>query len=307
MDRRDFLKKSAAIGLSGAATMTLGLNNPLWAATPAQNSNPFDLVAIKGGEPDTMFDEGMKALGSMRKFVKPNQKVVIKPNIGWDVTPLRGADTNPKLVAQIVKHCLDAGAKEVYVMDHTADVWTKCYKNSGIQRAAEDAGAKMVPANNKRYYHEVEIPDGKRLKKELVHELALDTDVLINVPALKHHISTKMALGMKNMMGIIWDRMYWHSNDLHQCIADFATFMPATLTVVDGYRILKRNGPMGVSDADSIVAKTQIISADPVAADAASTKIFGKNPADVGYIKHAHNAQIGTMDLSTLNIKRIKV
>jgi len=307
MDRRNFLKKSTALGFSGAASLALGLNNPLWAKAPMQNNTAYDLVAIKGGEPDLMFDRGMQALGGIRKFLKANQTVVIKPNIGWDVSPTRGADTNPKLVSQIVKHCLDAGAKDVYVLDHTADVWTKCYKNSGIQEAAENAGAMMVPANNKRYYHEIEIPSGKRLKKELVHELALETDVLINVPTLKHHISTKMALGMKNMMGIVWDRMYWHSHDLHQCIADFATNMPATLTVVDGYRILKRNGPMGTTDADSIIAKTQIISADPVAADAASTKVFGSDPAKVGYIKHANTMGVGTMDLASLNIKRIKV
>jgi len=84
-------------------------------------------VAIKGGEPDTMFDKGIAAFGGMQNFVKKGQKVVIKPNIGWDAVPEKGADTNPKLIGRIIQHCFNAGAKEVFVFDHTCDNWNRCY------------------------------------------------------------------------------------------------------------------------------------------------------------------------------------
>ena len=219
MDRRTFVKTTlGATALAGAAAAS-GRFSRLFAAVPPL---PYDLVAVKGGEPDAMFDAAIRELGGMSAFVHKGQKVVIKPNIGWDVSPERAGDTNPKLVSRIIRHCLDAGAKEVYVFDHTCDDWRRSYKNSGIEDAAKDAGAKVAPGHTEGYYHKVTVTGGKVLKEAQVHELILESDVFINVPVLKHHSSTQLTAGMKNQMGIVWDRGYWHKNDLHQCIADFA-------------------------------------------------------------------------------------
>ena len=171
------------------------------------------MVAVLGGKPEAMFDLGMQELGGMTSFVKKGQKVVVKPNIGWDRTPEYAANTHPMLVKRVVEHCFSAGAKEVYVFDHTCDNWVNCYKNSGIEKAAKDAGAKVVPAHNESYYQEVAIPSAKILKSAKVHELILEADVFINVPVLKNHESTMMTSAMKGMMGVVWDRGYWHRND----------------------------------------------------------------------------------------------
>lgn len=111
---------------------------------------------------------------------------------------------------------------------------------------------------------------------------------------------------MKNMMGVVWDRGYWHRNDLHQCIADYATYSKKpTLNIIDAYYMMKQNGPRGVSTADVAVMKSQILCTNMVVADAAAAKMFGLEPADVSYIKIADSMGVGTMDLSKLNIKRI--
>jgi len=303
MKRRDFLKS----GLLAGASVTLpGIYGNLFARTSSTTPPAYDLVAIKGGEPDVMFDEAIKVLGGINNFVKKNQKVLIKPNIGWDVVPERGANTHPKLVSQVVKHCINAGAKDVYVFDHTCDDWKRSYANSGIEKAVKDAGGTMVPGNSESKYQDVSINFGKSLTKTKVHELILDTDVFINIPILKNHASTKLTISMKNLMGVVWDRGYWHRNNLHQCIADYCTFAKKPmLNIVDAYYVMKQNGPRGVSSADISLMKSQIISTDIVAADAAAAKLFGMEPSDVGYIKIANSMKIGTMDLAKLNIKRI--
>ncbi|KAF0152462.1 MAG: hypothetical protein FD143_1100 [Ignavibacteria bacterium] len=303
MKRRDFLKS----GLLAGASVTLpGVYGNMLAQTSSTTPPAFDLVAIKGGEPDVMFDEAIKHLGGIKKFVKKNQKVLVKPNIGWDVVPERGANTHPKLVSRVVKHCFDAGAKEVYVFDHTCDDWKRSYANSGIEKAVKDAGGTMVPGNSESMYQEVSINFGKSLTKTKVHELILDSDVFINIPILKHHASTKLTICMKNLMGVVWDRGYWHRNNLHQCIADYCTYThKPLLNVVDAYYVMKQNGPRGVSAADISLMKSQIISTDMVAADAAAAKTFGLEPSDVSYIKIADSMKIGNMNLSKLNIKRI--
>ncbi len=305
MKRREFCKKSIQFGLSAGTFLAFGGKIKGFAAETPANISPFDLVAIKGGKPDKMFDRAIRSLGGMKHFVKPNQTVVVKPNIGWDVPPERAADTQPALVKQIVRHCLDAGAKDVYVFDHTCDKWSKCYANSGIERAAKDAGAKVVPGHTENYYHPVEIPDGKTLTHAKIHELVLESDVFINVPVLKNHGGAKLTIAMKNLMGVVWDRRFWHRNNLHQCIADYATFRKPDLNVVDAYYVMKRNGPRGLSSADLVTMKSQILCTDMVAVDTAAAKLFGMDPADVPYIRFAEQLGVGTMDLSKLKIDRI--
>jgi uncharacterized protein (DUF362 family) len=306
MDRRTFFRKGIGASLAASGLLS-GYYENLFASPYASPELPFDLIAVKGGEPDVMFRKGMEALGNIRAFVKKGQKVVIKPNIGWDVSPERAGNTNPKLVAEIVRHCKDAGASEVYVFDHTCDNWTRSYKNSGIEASVKDAGGKIAPAHTEGYYHEVAIPGGKELTKVKEHELILGADIFINVPVLKHHSSTQLTITMKNLMGNVWDRGTWHRNDLHQCIADFASFRKPTLNIVDAYAVMKQNGPRGVTQEDVVIMKSLLISTDMVAIDTAAAKLFGKNPSDVRYIQLAAEQKVGRMDLENLRIKRISV
>ncbi|MGA9294722.1 MAG: DUF362 domain-containing protein [Ignavibacteriaceae bacterium] len=303
MNRRNFIKKSFQTGLIAGTALSIGSYSKLFSVK--MQTDKFDLVAIKGKRPDVMFDEAIKYLGGMKSFIKKGQSVVIKPNIGWDTSPERAADTNPLLIKRIIKHCYEAGAKDVYVFDHTCDNWIRCYSNSGIESAVKDAGGKIVPANSESYYQEVDIKKGKNLNKALVHELILSSDVFINVPVLKEHGSAGLTVCMKNLMGAVWDRGYWHRNDLHQCIADFPLFRKPDLNIVDAYYIMKRNGPRGVSKDDLVEMKSQIISTDIVAADAAAAKLFGMNPDNISYIKIADQIKLGTKDLTKLSIKRI--
>ncbi len=303
MDRRTFFKKSIGASITMGAFLAAGKYDEIF----ADQLPLYDLVAIKGGEPDIMFDKGIEVLGGMKEFIMKGQKVVVKPNIGWDVATERAANTHPKLVSQIIKHCYQAGAKEVYVVDHTCDEWQRCYKNSGIEKATKDAGGKMVPGNSESYYQDVTISKGKSLTKAKEHEVILGADVFINVPILKSHSGTTLTIAMKNLMGNVWDRRYWHRNDLHQCIADFATYRKPNLNIVDAYYVMKANGPRGVSVEDVVTMKSQLISTDIVAVDAAATKLFGMKPENIDYIQIAADMKIGRKDLDKLNISRITV
>ena len=307
MKRRDFLFKGLGAGILAGSGLSLNGFSRIMGNPNAPEEGDFDLVAIKGTSPADMFDEGIKSLGGMSEFVKPGQSVVVKPNIGWDAVPERAANTNPELIGRIVKRCYEAGASSVSVFDNTCDEWKKCYANSGIEKEVEGNGGTLIPGNSESYYKDIEVSQGKSLTETKVHELILDSDVFINVPVLKSHSSAKLTIAMKNLMGVVWDRRWWHQNDLHQCIADYTTVYKPDLNVVDAYRVMKRNGPRGVSTEDVIMLDSMIISKDIVAADAAAAKLFGLEPEDIPYIAIADEMGIGTMDLSQLNIKRIKM
>lgn len=313
MDRREFLKAlalaGAAVTIKQSGAMTLMSQHFSQAAPAAGN---YDLVAVLGGEPAAMFNKAIAELGGIGRFVKRGQKVVVKPNIGWDKAPELAANTNPKLVAEIVRQCIRAGAKEVVVFDHTCDDWRKCYANSGIEAAAKAAGAKVLPGHEESYYKTVSLPQGKSLKSTKVHQAILDCDVWINVPVLKNHGGAKMSISMKNHMGIIWDRGYFHSHDLQQCIADVCTLSKApVLNVVDAYRLLKNNGPQGRSEADVVLSKGLFISQDIVAVDTAATSFFNQVRdmplSSVGHLAKGQELKLGTMGIDKLKVKRIKL
>ena len=305
MDRKDFLKTVATAGLAAAMPM---VENKDASARPEL---PCDLVAVLGGEPDEMFRRGIAELGGMEKFVQKGQTVVIKPNIAWDTAPEWAANTNPILVAEIVRAALEAGAKKVIVFDHTCDEWRKCYEHSGIEKAAKEAGASVIPGNDESAYREVELPKAKNLKKARIHEAILDCDVWINVPILKNHGGAKMSIAMKNLMGIVWDRQALHRNNLQQTIADLNTLDKApVLNIVDAYRVMKSNGPRGRSETDNVLSKALFLSPDVVAVDTAATKFFNQiekmTVEEVGHIGAGEELELGTTKLDTLRVKRIK-
>lgn len=302
MKRRDFLKNLGSGALAASALSLTPVSSLLASPAPDQ---AYDLVAVKNGEPAVMFDKAIASLGGMGTYVKKGQTVVLKPNIGWDAVPERAANTNPLLVKRIIEHCINAGAKAVYVFDNTCDNWQKCYTNSGIEKAVKDAGGTIINGKIESDYQTVQIPKGKKLKTAKVNKYILQSNVFINVPVLKSHGGAKLTIAMKNLMGIVWDRGFWHSNDLHQCIADFCTWKKPTLNVVDAYRVMKTNGPRGVSTADVVTMKSLLVSTDIVAVDAAATKLFGMEPDDIPYIVHAHTMKIGNKSLENRNINRI--
>jgi uncharacterized protein (DUF362 family) len=139
----------------------------------------------------------------------------------------------------------------------------------------------------------------------LVHELILEADVLINIPVLKHHFASQLTIAMKNLMGAVWNRSEYHAKGLHACIADFCLFRKPDLNVVDAYQVTMQRGPQNARPEDLELRKTLLLSPDIVAVDAAATKLFGKEPAQIQHIKLGHELQLGNMNLEELQVKRI--
>jgi uncharacterized protein (DUF362 family) len=306
LNRRDVIAKGLSLGLVAGGMLILG--RPDFLLAKEKPASLPDLAAVKNGEPDAMFQKAIELMGGMNSFVKKGQTVVVKPNIGFPRVPEVGATTNPLLVKTIIESCYAAGAKRVYVFDNvvtpTSGNARSCYKLSGIEEAARTARGIVVPVDDFSY-REVSIPGGKKLRTADVHSLILDCDVFINVPVLKHHSSAHLSIAMKNLMGVVKNRMEYHLTGLDQCIADFCLYRKPDLNIVDAYRVLMSQGPSGPSNpqyANVQMKKTLLISRDIVAVDAAAAKIFGKEPENIGYIKIAHAQKTGNMNLKELKI-----
>lgn len=302
--RRDFLKL-LALSAAGAALPALG-RGPLFAAGKKTEKLP-DLVGVKDGAPAQMFDAGIGALGGLSRFVKRGKTVLVKPNIGWSKTPNEGATTNPELVGRIVEGAYAAGAKKVFVFDHTVNDEETCYESSGIRKAVLDKGGEMRSGSDKSMYRKVRVEGGEVLTDVLVHELYLDCDVVVNVPILKSHGGGRLTAALKNLMGVVWDRREWHLKGLHQAIAEFPKVRKPDLNVVDAYLVMVENGPRGHSTEDLSLKKMQLLSPDAVLVDAAAAKVLDMKPEDVAHIKLAAGLGVGSMDLDKALVKRVSL
>jgi uncharacterized protein (DUF362 family) len=262
---------------------------------------------VKGGSQAARLDRALQEVGGIGAFVRKGQTVVIKPNIGWSQEPRVAATTNPELVRRLIEQCVDAGAKKVWVFDHSCDNGPASYKASLIESYAKDAGATVVSGDSSSSYREVAIPGAVTLKKMYVHELILEADVFINVPVLKDHMGAGMTCAMKNLMGIVWDRGAFHSQGLDQCIADSCLFRKPALNIVDADRIMLTGGPRGHAGSQYNEQRMLILSADIIAIDAVSAKTLGQAPNDFGYIAKGEERGLGTSDLTTLSIHRLTI
>lgn len=298
MKRRELFRR-LGLGMTAAGLAQFAMGQK------AKEKQPSVIVVAGKDSPAALVRKAIKALGGMGKFVKKGNKVLIKPNIAFARPPEGVANTNPEVVSELVKLCFKAGAKEVIVLDHTVDLARTTYEMSGIAKAAEAQGARVVYVSP-RDFVPIKVPKGKILSayRVMVLKQVLDADVFIDVPVAKTHGSARLTLGMKNLMGIIQDRGSWHrSGDLHQCIADFVTAIKPNLTVIDAVRILASGGPKGpgrVEQKDTIIASTDI-----VAADAYTTTLFGLTPSDVPHITKAAELGVGVADLKQVKIVKV--
>ncbi|MFA7074016.1 MAG: DUF362 domain-containing protein [Endomicrobiaceae bacterium] len=266
-----------------------------------------DLVAVHGDNIETMAKKIINELGGIEKFVKKGDTVVIKPNIGWNREPEYAANTNPILVAAVVKLCLKAGAKKVKVFDNTCNEEKMCYKNSGIEKAVKEAGGDIFFPDRWKYYA-ANFKTNAQMQDFPIYSDAVNCDCFINIPIAKTHGHTKLTLSIKNLMGVCGGNratMHW---DIDKKLPEVLAFIKPDLNIIDGYRILIRNGPRGGNLGD--VKKTSILiaSADAVLADSyASQTLYQINPENIGHIKEAAISGLGSMNINKANIKTFKI
>ncbi len=321
--RRDFLKFAlAGLGAILAARFISACSTPQTApsiprapepATPTTGEiqpSPLkypDIAVVRGGEPEELARTAVDLLGGMKRFVKKGDNVIIKPNIGPAMRTYEyAATTNPWLVATVARMCLEAGAGRVRVMDKPFSGTAESgFLNSGIREQVEKAGGE-IELMSRFKYAATDIPLGRDIKKWDIYDDILRADVLINMPIAKHHNASRLTLGMKNLMGTINMAQLFHLN-LGQRIADLASRVRPTLTIIDAIRILTANGPTGGDLSDVRKLDTVIAGTDIVAVDSYAASLFGLRPDDVPHIKIAAEMGLGSNDLGKLKIKEVSL
>lgn len=260
------------------------------------------ITVVQGGEPRALVQQALENLGGIRRFVSRQDVVVLKPNIAWDRTPEQAANTNPEVVAEMVRQCWQAGAKRVIVTDVSCNEPRRCFQRSGIQAAARAEGAEVILPDPEQF-REVDM-GGVVLKSWPIFKPFLEADKIFNLPIAKHHGLVGATLGMKNWYGILGGERNRLHQQIHQSLVDLANFMLPTATLMDCYRVLLRNGPTGGNLEDVAVKKTMVAGTDPVAIDAYVAKAYWDLDAErLPYLQMAAARGLGTVDFAALMVK----
>ena len=263
------------------------------------------LAVVHGQDAEKMVRAAIEKIGGMGSFVNPGEKVLLKPNVAWDRQPEQAANTNPAVVAAVVRLCLEARAAEVWVTDVPVNDPYRCFARSGIEDAVKKAGGKIrLTTENDFVLTDLK---GDSLKVWPVSAFYHQADKLINLPVVKHHSLSKCTMAMKNLYGSLGGQRNRLHQDINTSIADLACAIRPTLTVMDATRVLKRNGPTGGNLSDVSIENTVIAGVDIVAIESYGLRFLDLKVEDIPFILMAEQKGLGISDWKSLNVAEINI
>lgn len=314
ISRRDWLRRATRTGVSVAAVGGLGwalydrhLPDPAPTAPPgpvfpdwsAPDQAPR-LAIVTGRHRVRTLERALAALGGIERFIRPGDRVVVKPNIGFAIPADLGATSHPDIVGALVRQCLAVGAASVVVTDNPVNDPDSTFALTGISRAARDAGARVV------------LPREEHFRNATLHGATLlrDWSILtgpfdgatkvIGLCPVKDHVRSGATLTLKNWYGLLGGRRNLFHQQIHDIIAELAILVRPTLVILDGTRTMMTNGPTGGSPGDLKDTDTMIAGTDPVAVDAFGATLLGRRPDEIPWLAKAAAAGAGTTDWASL-------
>lgn len=271
-----------------------------WGASEARISVAHGAAVAGEVAPETirkMVQTALGPMGGIERFVKRGETVLVKPNVAFDRGPRMGATTNPDVLAEVVRLCYGAGAKKVLVADNPIEKAEPCFAKSRIRQAAEASGAEVfLPAQSS--FSPVAIrnrePDATRNEAlgtwEVFYKPLRMADKVIGLPPIKDHNLCFASMSMKNWYGLLCGRRNQFHQAIHDIVSDLGMMMSPTLVLVDGTRVLMKNGPTGGKLEDVAIGGVTgrpciVASVDPLASDAWCLQhLLGRDPAQLRYL-----------------------
>ena len=318
-NRRDFLRRllKAAISIGAASTLSYWLYD---SSRPGIAKSEKGLVTlpdfsmpratlkmsiITGMDRVKTINRGLEALGGIETFIKQGDGVLLKVNAAFATPPILSATTNPQLVAEVARLCYKAGASTVVVTDNPINDPSSCFSLTGIEEAAQSAGAKVL-LPRERSFQPTTVSDGVLIRNwPILWEPFQGVNKVIGIAPVKDHHRSGASMTMKNWYGLLGGRRNIFHQDINNIIKELAIMVRPTLVVLDGTTTMMTNGPTGGSLGDLKETGVMVVSTDQVAADAFGVTLLGKKPTELPYIAMAEAAGVGTADFNSLSPVRI--
>lgn len=312
MDRRSFIKRTAATGALGFIGSTIAGRKVLAGII----NKEADISVVKGSDVFGNTKKAVEILGGMERFVPAGSKVGLLINSAFDQ---KGAYVHPDISLSVIEMCIDAGAHDVLCLQVVDDAyWKRSEKYdqlNGLLGHISQVSTNVFPAeyNDEDWILIPAIEGAKGLQEVEVVKALKEVDVLINVFIAKHHAGAFYTGALKNSMGYCTRKtnVFYHlgsgeRNDpdfLAQCIADINLIRQPDLIIGDATEFIISNGPQGpgeIKKMDRVFAGTQLVAMDTLGV---SYNDFA--PDEILTIIKAEQMGLGSSDLSGINIVEI--
>lgn len=239
----------------------------------------------------------VELLGGMHEFVKPGNKVLLKPNLLSPRPPEDAVDTHPEVVRAVARLIKEAGGVPIIGdspggFGNNAD---QVFEASGMREMADAEGIELVKFKNSKFVNGIP-----------VSRYIFDCDCVISIPKFKTHCLTLITAGIKNMFGAITGlyKAECHSRspreeEFAKIIAQIYSITQPDLTIIDSVVAMENDGP---SSGTPRKMDLVIASRDAVAVDSCLAKLIGLEPLDVLVTKEAHLLSLGEVDIAKMEL-----
>jgi len=322
-DRRTFIKKSTLAFGIGAICSYLSFAPENWylslkdpsglRSLPKKDAfvlpdysvkKPIDAAYIGVGhsiDVKKRLIKSLDAIGGLKHYIKPNDIVFIKPNVAFDRSPELGATSNPIILGELIKLLFEeAKVKEVRVGDNPIESPADCFMKSGIKKVVEQNGGRIVlPDSNS--FRILSTPNADLIKEwSFFARPFKNVTKVIGLAPVKDHNLSQASMGLKNWYGLLGGPRNQFHQDIHTIISDLAIMIKPTLSIIDGSRILMRNGPTGGDPAFVETSNILVSGTDPVAMDTwAFLNLLKRKEQELPlYLSKAQQKGAGQMDFN---------
>jgi len=241
-------------------------------------------------------------LGGLEKFVSPGDTVLLKPNFIAPRSRRHATQTHPAVIIETARLLIDFGAKP-FVGDSPA--WGNIFTCVKALRLEEPLKKLSVPVK------QLDKPKKCRIgtKNTIVgiSSVALDADIIINLPKFKSHQQLVATFAVKNMFGCVSGKRkaLWHfakgknAEDFCELLIGIFKFLNPVLTIIDGVIAMDGTGPI---KGRARYLGWLIGGTDPIACETICAKLVGIEPEDVPIIKTARQIGFGCSDPAKIQI-----
>jgi len=247
---------------------------------------------VKATYSDPEIETLLRPLGGMERFIKKDEKVLLKVNLLSAKEPEKAVTTHPEFVRAVARAVRAAGGKPC-IGDSPGGPFskrllTRAYRRSGLQKVAEEEEIRLNFDTGDR---KVDIPGAQRLQKSPICDFVLNADKVVALPKLKTHSFQYLTLACKIMYGAVpgLTKAKYHAQfprraGFADMMLDILSVVKPQLYVMDGILGMQGQGPGNGEpvDMDLVLAST-----DPVALDISVCRILGVEPVAVPVLKRA--------------------
>lgn len=237
-----------------------------------------------------------------RKAFAGYDQVLIKINFITDKTWDTGATTDPMVVEAIIRKLENLPVK-TYVVESDATITNadKAFEKTGMKEMCNRNGIEWLNLRHVKDRVKIEIPNGEALKSITVPRIVTES-AIISAAKLKTHLNTTVTLGMKNMFGLLPDKLKgkYHMKGISKVVVDINSVLRSALTVIDGFVGMEGRGPV---DGTPVQMNLIIAGTDPVATDATAARVMGFNPYEIKHIKKAYERGLGKSEAEVVGEK----